>query len=321
MRAASGQALGTAGSEQSALLLGWRRYVPEAIGLVLFLVLVDHLYFDGTRFAWIAPRPFWIPIILISAQYGLAGGVFATLASTLALYSSALPSQLATQDYYAYSRLVVAEPTAWLACALVLGGLRSLHIFHAAELRQQRDDALQEGEILGRGLSDAMAEIARLELRIASETQTLGAVAQAFGRLDAGDAPRPAASLAELGRLLIGASAITLYGHGPEGFAALAVAGDGASRDHVGIPPLDDGTVQALRQTPDLVWRRDRVADAERMPAGAILAIGIPAPDRSGPLGLILVERLLPSRTLAAAAAQARDVARGVAGLLGRVER
>jgi len=311
---------GVGSPERSALLLGWRRYVPESIGLVLGLVLVDHFFFDGSRFAWVAPRPFWIPIILISAQYGLAGGVFVTLAATLALYSTALPSQLATQDYYAYSRLVVAEPTAWLACALVLGGLRSLHIFHAAELRQQRDDALHEAEIVGGGLAEAMAEIGRLELRIASEAQTIGSVGHAFGQLDARDGARLAASIAEIGRLVVGAASLTVYARTSQGFAALAMVGDGAPGDRATAPALDAELVQALQYTPDLVWRRDRADDRRRLPDGVLLAVGIAAPDLSGPRGLLLVDRLLPNQSLAAAAARAQDVARGMGGLLARVE-
>jgi hypothetical protein len=310
-----------AGLERSAFLLGWRRYVPESIGLVLLLVLADHVLFDGSRYAWVAQRPFWIPIILISGQYGLAGGVFATLAATLALYSSALPSQLATQDYYAYSRLVVAEPTAWLACALILGGLRSLHIFHAAELRQQRDEALHEAEIVGRGLTEAMTEIGRLELRIAGDTQTVAAMGHAFGGLDAADGARLSASIAEVGRIVVGAADLTIYARTAQGFAVLAIVGQGAPRDRATLPFLDNELTEALRHAPDLVWRRDHPCDGQSLPAGVILAVGIPAPDRSTPLGVLLVERLLPNQSLAAAAARARDVARGIGCLLARVER
>lgn len=312
---------GASDQDRSSPLLGWRRYVPEAIGLVLLLVLIDHLVFDGSRYAWMTPRPFWIPVILISAQYGLAGGVFATLVATLALYSSALPSQLATQDYYAYSRQVVAEPTAWLACALVLGGLRSLHIFHAAELRQQRDDALDEADSLGRGLSAAMAEIGRLELRFAAETRTLGSVSKAFACLDAEDGLRLATSLAELGRRLVGASRLTVYAATPRGLAPLATVAEGGARDRATAPAIDGMLAEAVAQAPDRLWRRDRAADARRLPDGAVLAVALPAHGAPGPRGLLLIEGLLPNQTLAEAAPRALDLALAMGSLVAGAER
>lgn len=321
MTAAAADESGTSDRDRSGPLLGWRRYGPEAIGLVLLLVLADHLFFDGSRYDWMTPRPFWIPVVLISAQYGLAGGVFATLAATLALYSAALPSQLATQDYYAYSRQIVAEPTAWLACALVLGGLRSLHIFHAAELRQQRDDTLLEADGLGRGLSAAMAEIGRLELRFAAETRTLGAVGRAFACLDARDGVHLVTSLAEVGRRIVGASRLTVYACTPQGLSLLATVGEGGPRDRETAPVVDATMAEAVAQAPDRIWRRDRAIDARRLPSGAVLAVSIPGQAAPGPRGLLLVEGLLANQTIAEAAPRAQEMAVAMGGLMAGTDR
>ncbi|KMO29592.1 hypothetical protein VQ03_29210 [Methylobacterium tarhaniae] len=304
-----------AGPPGSASTGGWYRYVLESLLLVGLLVCADHLFFDGNRFSNINPRPFWIPVLLMSVQYGLAGGVFAAFASTLALYSGALPSQLATQDYYAYSRLIVAEPTSWLACALVLGGLSSLQLAHAAEVRRQRDEAQAAAEDLGHGLQQALSDLGRLELQIAAETRTAGAIARAFAGLEPGGPERLAASFAAFARLVVGASDLTVYA--PRGGAWVAVGHAGEARDAPRLARLEPDTLQALGHGPDQASASPRLLAAGASPLWPDGAILVPVVPQSGAdaSALIVVEGC-PSGQSAAAARRAQDVALGLGGLL-----
>ncbi|MEH3148702.1 MAG: hypothetical protein PGN34_26025 [Methylobacterium frigidaeris] len=290
---------------------GWRRCIVESTILVCLLVLIDNLYFDGNRFADVNPRPLWIPVLLMSVQYGLAGGVFAAFASTLALYSAALPSQAATQDFYAYSRLVVAEPTSWLACALVLGGLSSLQLAHAAEERRQGDEARATAEDLGRGLRQALTDLARLEREIAAETRTAGAIARAFGALDPAGAGSLAASCAEFARLVIGTADLTIHLRGADGSAVQAHAGTGGPRE----PPPEAGFLPEPDRSGAPCWFSEAGADPA-WPAG-ILVVPIPLPAGAGSSGAIVAEGFPEGHSAAAAARRAADVARGVGALLG----
>jgi hypothetical protein len=297
------------------LLQGWQRYVVESIGLVLLLVWIDHAFFNATRFADITPRPFWIPILLMSVQYGLAGGVFATIAATIALYGAALPSQLATQDYYAYSRLLVAEPTSWLACALVLGGLRSLHLAHAAELRQQVEEARAVAIDVGDGLQQALEEIGRLEARIAGDARSVGAIGRALSGFDARDDAHLAATYAELGRLVIGATSLAIYRRDARGaFVPVAAAHEGGGRDLAPSACLPDGLLRALNQPGPRVWRAG-AADGTPLPPDITVAATIAA-GAEVPRGLVLVGRILPGAEPDLAARRTEDVARGLLGLL-----
>lgn len=301
-----------AGPSGSASTGGWYRSILESLLLVGLLVCADHLFFDGNRFANINPRPFWIPVLLMSVQYGLAGGVFAAFASTLALYSGALPSQLATQDYYAYSRLIVAEPTSWLACALVLGGLSSLQLAHAAEVRRQRDEAQAAAEDLGHGLQQALSDLGRLELQIAAETRTAGAIARAFAGLEPGGPERLATSFAEFARLVVGASDLTVYA--PRGGAWVAVGHAGEARDAPRLARLDADSLRGPGPSPDQASPRLLAAGASPLwPDGAILVPVVP-PSGGEASALIVAEGCAPGQP--AAAQRAQDVARGLGGLL-----
>ncbi|MFH6787362.1 MULTISPECIES: hypothetical protein [Methylobacterium] len=289
----------------------WYRYVLESIVLVGLLVCVDYVFFDGHRFSGINPRPFWIPVLLMSVQYGLAGGVFAAFTSTLALYSGELPSQIATQDYYAYSRLIVAEPTSWLACALVLGGMSSLQLAHASEVRRQRDDAQAAAEDLGHGLRQTLSDLGRLELQIAAETRTAAAIARAFAGLDPGGPERLAASFAEFARLIVGASDLTVYG--PRGGAWVALGHAGETREEPRLPRLGADILQGQEPASP---RQLEAGASPAWPDGAIL---VPVVARAGgeAVGLIVAEGLRPGTPAAYALHCADDLARGLGGLLG----
>ena len=81
--------------------------------------------------------------------------------------------QSATQDFYAYAGIVAAQPCAWFGTALILGGLRTLHIHHQTELQERLDQTGLAAEDLADGLERAVSEIERLEQRIAGDSRTL----------------------------------------------------------------------------------------------------------------------------------------------------
>ncbi|GJE46580.1 hypothetical protein [Methylobacterium soli] len=295
------------------LLPDWRRFVPETMALVLPLVYIDVFFLNADGFASIYPRPFWIPVLLISAQYGLAGGMFASLVSTIALYSIALPPQLATQDFYDYSRIVVAEPAAWLTATLVLGGLRSLHMVHARELREQLDEANAMGDAAEQALAVALGEIKRLELRIAGDTHAIGGVAQALAGLDARSGPQLMASFSEVVRQVVGASTLTLYRADRGGATPLVRIGGSGDLD--AAPALSSELVDAMVRGRRTIRADERGAD-HLLPRGGTIAAPICAPHDAVVWGIALAERLDGDRDLSGAALAIQSGARGLAALI-----
>ena len=129
-------------------LSDWCRFVPETVGLLVVILVIRAVLPGGSLGSM--PHPFWIPVLLMSSQYGIMGGLFATLAATALFFVSGLPVQSATQDFYAYAGIVAAQPCAWFGTALILGGLRSLHIHHQTELQERLDQTGRGGRGSGR---------------------------------------------------------------------------------------------------------------------------------------------------------------------------
>jgi hypothetical protein len=194
-------------------LSDWYRFVPETLGF-LVLIFGAQTLLPGIS-AGGMPHPFWIPVLLMSGQYGIMGGLFATLAATAALFFKGLPAQSATQDFYTYAGIVAAQPCAWFGIALVLGGLRTLHIRHHSELQ----DRLRQTEVLATdfadGLEQAITEIDRLEQRIAADSTTVASLLTSLADLNLSDRPSIVASVAELLRCAIGATNFAIYLHVP----------------------------------------------------------------------------------------------------------
>ncbi|HET7880246.1 MAG TPA: hypothetical protein VFL55_05120, partial [Acetobacteraceae bacterium] len=94
-------------------LSDWRWFVPESIGLVLIIVLIRTQMPGDLVDGRALPHPLWIPVLLMSGQYGIMGGLFATLMATAAFFLGGLPLQTADQDFYAYAAVVATQPCAW----------------------------------------------------------------------------------------------------------------------------------------------------------------------------------------------------------------
>src|SRR6185437_594076 len=108
------------------------------------------------------------------------GGLFAALSASLLFFATELPAQSAAQDFYDYAAFAAAQPCVWLTAALVLGGLRTLHIHHQARLEERLEDIKATAEELAEQLAGAAGEMALLEQRIAGDTATTSVLLDLF---------------------------------------------------------------------------------------------------------------------------------------------
>jgi hypothetical protein len=109
--------------------------------------------------------------------------MIATVAASV-LYLFRLSPPSGAQEYYAYAGMVAVQPAAWLATALVLGGLRNLHIHQSAELADQIAACRRRANDLSDALERATAEISALERRIALDMSSVAALSRSFSLID-----------------------------------------------------------------------------------------------------------------------------------------
>ncbi len=116
-----------------------------AIGILL---VINLFYFNGDRYTGITPHPFWFVIILISAQYGVAEGVFAVLISTVAFLVGNVRSRGDNEYLYNYLLDINSQPLLWLISAVILGSLRFRHVMERDRLRNDLTEAFKREEIV-----------------------------------------------------------------------------------------------------------------------------------------------------------------------------
>ena len=190
-------------------LAGWRRQVLETFVFLAVIAVSQRRPFGADEIPGL-PHPYWIPVLLASCQYGMKGGMIATVAASV-LYLLGLSPQSAAQDFYAYAGTVAIQPAAWLATALVIGGLRNLHIHQYAELADQFAVSGRRASDLSDGLERATAEINALERRIAVDMSSVAAMSRSLSLIDMSDRRAAAMSLGELFRVVAGTRTFTVY--------------------------------------------------------------------------------------------------------------
>ncbi|MDR7038075.1 MULTISPECIES: hypothetical protein [Methylobacterium] len=109
----------------------------EACFLFLLLMIIEWIIPGPASLAQIAPHPFWIPVVLLSVQYGSGTGLaVAALAAGLS-WMAGWPPQTSQEDFYTYSLRVWREPVLWILCAIVIGGLRNRQIRERLALEER----------------------------------------------------------------------------------------------------------------------------------------------------------------------------------------
>lgn len=216
----------------------WRSFVPETAGLLALLWLADAAYPAGLAAPGM-PHPYWVPVLLMSCQYGVMAGLFATLAATAAFCLGGLPDRSAAQDFYAYAAVVAGQPCAWFGAALILGGLRTLHIHHQSQMREELGHTRRSAEDLADGLERAVGEIARLERRIATDCSTLTSFIHSLSKLDMSDRTSLADGLVGVIRHGVGATTFAVYLRSGDTLEPLLAVENGASLPSGALAPPD----------------------------------------------------------------------------------
>ena len=138
----------------------------ETIALFVTLAAVDVIFLDGTA-GQISPQLFWIPVILLSAQYGTVSGLIAAILSIALVQYSTPALQGLQEDYYTYVARVSTLPALWLGAAILLGEMRTRHIVEHNRILAQLHDLEIEHQCFADYCRTLNSEIEGLEHIIA----------------------------------------------------------------------------------------------------------------------------------------------------------
>ena len=208
----------------------WQPLLPPPLALLELAAIVAAIaladwalpYLD---IAALEPSPYWLPVLLLSLQYGTIAGLLAAGTATVAHVLYGFPEQIIGEDLFTYYLRIWALPMLWIGVALVLGQFRLRQIEAKANL--QRDLAQRTAE------SQGLATYARdLEMRCQKLERHLSA-----GKSAAPTAPLDALSslvrapvdlteaLLNLTRTVLQGASVSISTVTPAGFEVVASSG------------------------------------------------------------------------------------------------
>ncbi|MDX2157310.1 MAG: hypothetical protein SFW09_12455 [Hyphomicrobiaceae bacterium] len=122
--------------------------LAAAIEILLLVVvpgLLDHLVPGFPSLNETQPHVFWLPVLLLSMQYGTVSGLLAAGAAIVLSSVVGWPEQDIGENHFSYLLRIWLQPVLWLATAIVLGQFRLRQIERkealmraVAELTDQR---------------------------------------------------------------------------------------------------------------------------------------------------------------------------------------
>ena len=110
------------------------------IEIIVFIVLpatLDYFVPSFPSLSDLQPHPFWLPVLLLSLQYGTVSGLLAAGCAIVAGSILGLPEQDIGENHFTYLLRVWSQPVLWLGAAIILGQFRMRQIERKQELARK----------------------------------------------------------------------------------------------------------------------------------------------------------------------------------------
>ncbi len=218
--------------------------LPPLVALVEILLLMvvpgllDYFWTGFPSLAETQPHFFWLPVLLLSLQYGTVSGL---LAAGVAITISALlgwPDQEVGENHFNYMLRIWAQPVLWLLAALVLGQFRMRQIEQKQDLARQVAELSSQRTAISDYATNLRTRCETLEREIAGRREpNTRALLGMLARLNSGGTDA-AAAFAGTFLLALGPCAVSVYKRESERFRLVATHGVKEGRREV--IPLQD---------------------------------------------------------------------------------
>ncbi|MEQ1671020.1 MAG: hypothetical protein ABL893_09190 [Hyphomicrobium sp.] len=136
------------------------------LGVLMAMIVIIDAAFPSLGFSSLEPSPFWLPVLLLSLQYGTIAGLMAAAAATAIYVFNGVAEQAVGENFFTYLLRIWALPILWIGVALVLGQFRLRQIAEKQRVRQALIQRTGEAQHLAAYASDLEARCQRLERQL-----------------------------------------------------------------------------------------------------------------------------------------------------------
>lgn len=266
--------------------------VLELLVLLALIGFIDWLM-PSVDVAGLEPSPYWIPVLLLSLQYGTVAGLLAAGAATAAYVLNGFPELGIGENLFTYLLRVWALPILWIGVSLLVGQFRLRQIEVKQELRHQLTQRQAERDSLAGYAADLEARCQRLERQMTTRgPSTGGAVLDALNTLQ-----NPSANLADafgaVAQNAFPGGQLSVFAVTPSGLEGVVQSGWPDNAHWRSEIPSTDGLYRAMvseRQALSALTRGDEAI----LGADGIAAHPIFAADSNQVIGMVKLEQADP---------------------------
>ncbi len=252
--------------------------------LIAYLVGIDFNFFS------VSPHPFWIVVILISAQYGTLAGLLAAFVATIVYLAGPLPKQNILQEWSEYFFVIAKLPLLWFVSAIILGELRMKHIRERDHLRVIAYETEEREKKLAESYESLKRIKERLETRVAAEIPTNLIILDSIKKLEESEKKDIIPRAFNLIKVLIAPEKFSIFFRDSDGLKLEATEGWGTeeryAKNFVSTTPLYREIVERKRVL-SLMNR-----DADTLVTEGMLATPILSSPSSEVIGMIKIEQI-----------------------------
>lgn len=273
-------------------ILGIRLSAMFEIFTMITLILgIAWLVGNENRFYNVNPHPFWIIILLMSVQYGTNESLFASLISTLFLYSFNIPEQDITETIYDYLIRLSIEPFLWIGTSVFIGELFNRHIKEKSDLKDRLNIIEKETETITDAYQRLKILKENLESRLAGELRSSIVIYEAAKKLESLSPSRILLSVEDIIISTMNPKKFSIYSFGENGFEPATSYGWQDSDNYILRFPKESSLYQ------EIVGQK-RVfcvinAEDERVIKGQGMVVGPLIDNNSGKIfGMLKIEEL-----------------------------
>ena len=157
------------------------------VELVVFFTIIMALEFGLNSLPdlnELDPHPFWLPVLLLSLQYGTVSGLLAAGVSILFTAFMGWPEQDIGENHFNYLIRIWAEPVLWIVAALILGQFRMRQISERRELHRRIQELNAQRTAIAAYSGNLRERCESLERSIAGRSEPAGnAILNAFAQM------------------------------------------------------------------------------------------------------------------------------------------
>lgn len=265
--------------------------VVEAVVILLVITLIDFFFFSGNRFMEVNPHPFFIPVLLVAAQYGSAEGILTALLATLFYLVGNIPAPAQGVDHYDYIYGLAINPVLWFVTGWGLGELRQRHVRERERLRRELQDAQQREELISSSYTFVKNRKEALEVQVSGQISSSVDAFRAAKAVETLDPKAVMQGVEQLVKAVLGPQKFSLYILHDNKLTATILHGWAAGEPFAQVIDSYSPLFQAVvgRQELLVVVNEDhqKALDSQGIIAGPILD-----PETKQVLGMLKVEQI-----------------------------